>query len=163
MKWVALLLAVATFSYGSSARAQQAENRPIEARPWLDPWPAIVSLKGFVVTKRYFGPPGHGENPAEDRKLDGWLLLLVAPINIRAIAEDEASSETEDVRAVQLVVIGREHRHLFPKIRKLIGQEVYATGMLYQSRSGWYWSLSGLELLDISPVPRDTGGADLEW
>lgn len=163
MKWVALLLAAAVFSYPAPARAQQADERAVEARPWLDPWPAVVSLKGFVVNKRYYGPPGHGENPAEDRKLDGWLLLLVAPINIRADAEDETSGEAEDVREVQLVVIGREHRHLFPKLRKLLGQEVYATGMLYESRTGWYWSLTGLELLDISPVPRDTRGADLEW
>lgn len=145
------------------APAAAQEDQRADARPWLEPEPAVVSLRGFVVEKRYYGPPGHGENPAEDRKVDGWLLLLVTPINIRADAEEETSSGSHDIRQVQLVVIGRERRHLFKKLRNLLGQEVYATGKLYEARTGWYWVLTGLELMDISPVPRDTRGADLKW
>jgi hypothetical protein len=143
----------------SPAQAEEGEDLRGDALPWLDQLPAVVSLKGFVVSKRYYGPPGHGENPAEDRKVSGWLLLLNVPVNIRADPEDKMSYEEKNVRQVQLVVIGRERRHLFKKLDKVLGQEVYATGMLYQTQSGWYWTLTGLELLDISLVPRDTGRA----
>lgn len=63
---------------------------------------------------------------------------------------------------MQLVVFS-DRKVLWKKLRGLLGQEVYATGILYDAHTGWYWTLNAMELQDISPVPRDTRGADLNW
>lgn len=137
----------------ASPAAAQPEDGAAQARPWVDSRPAVVRLRGFLVEKRYYGAPGHGETPKEDKKTSGWILLLETPINKRA-NEEAGEEEILDIQQVQLVVFS-EMKHLHKKLRKLLGQEVYATGMLYDGNTGWYWSLNAMELQDVSLVPRD--------
>ena len=154
----ALMMLVAGGSWVPAVAAD--EEDLVEARPWVDPYPAVVTLKGYVVKKRFYGAPGYGETPKEDYKAEGWLLILDEPINIRG---DEEDSESLDVRHVQLVVLkehSKEGPALYKKLRSLLGQEVFASGMLYQGKTGWYWTPIGMDLQSIGLVPRGSCDSD---
>ena len=157
----ALMMLTVAASWALPARAQENEESTTEARAWVEPRPAVVSLRGFLVEKRYYGAPGYGETPKEDVKTSGWILLLVTPVNKRA-NEEAGEEEVLNLKQVQLVVISEKNKHLYKKLRKLLGQEVYATGMLYDAHTGWYWTLNAMELQDISLAPRDPRG-DVNW
>lgn len=158
----ALMILSPATPWAMSVRAQDDEGTT-EAIPWVDPEPIVVSLKGFLVEKRYYGSPGFGETPKEDKKTEAWILLLEPPINRRAKEKSEIDDpEWLNVKQLQLVVFSNE-KHLFKKLHKFLGQEVYATGTLYTGYTAWYWTLDAMHLQDISLVPRDTRGADLKW
>ena len=125
-----------------------------EALPWLDPDPAIVKLRGYLVEKRFYGPPGWGETPKQDAKVGAWLLLLYEPINVRAEAGDRASGDL-NVHRVQLAILS-DDKVLRKKTSGLLGQEVFVTGKMYRGNTGWYWTGIAMDLQNIALVPRGT-------
>src|SRR5207237_9312604 len=68
-----------------------------------------IRLKGTLIERRFYGPPGFGETPAQDAREKVLVLKLPHPITVEpaedAKAKDSTSLETfTHVREVQLFV-----------------------------------------------------------
>lgn len=72
-------------------------------------WPAVVTVKGFIVQKRFYGGPGFGETPKQDYKSDQWLLLPSPPIDIHAASDSDVDETLTNVWQVQLAVFTGTH------------------------------------------------------
>ena len=154
MKLFALAVLCLVAAWPPLASAQT--NKPSAAGAWVDAGPAVVTLKGFLVKKQYYGAPNYGETPEKDQKVDGWLLFLSPPINIRA-GDGNNGDEDVGVRRVQLDERGKETQAtqaMRKRFQELLGHEVYVTGTLWTPNTGWYWVGNVLEVTAISPVPR---------
>lgn len=130
-----------------------------EAQRWYDYWPTVVTVKGFLAVKYFFGPPGYGETPKIDDKIEAWLLFLSTPINIRGAPDPDGDDEETDVRQIQLVVLPRhDSRKLWKDLRRSLGREVFVTGSLYQGNTAHYWTNVALELEKVALTPRGNDG-----
>ncbi|MFN8547494.1 MAG: hypothetical protein U0527_05860 [Candidatus Eisenbacteria bacterium] len=76
---------------------------------WYDYEPAVVSLKGFLAVKYFYGPPSFGDFPKSDHKAEAWLLFLSTPINIRGESDPDDGEEETNVQLIQLVVITNDN------------------------------------------------------
>lgn len=120
---------------------------------WVEPSPAVVTLKGYLVKKQYYGAPNYGETPEQDAKVDSWLLFLSPPINIRA-GEGNNGHEAADVRLLQLDADGKDAKALRKQFQEWLGHEVLVTGTLWTPNTGWYWVGDVLEVTAIARAPR---------
>ena len=95
--------------------------------------PSVV-LKGTAFSRIYFGPPGYGETPAQDAREPALLLLLDAPICVKASshAELDNNSVETNVILVQLAAV-----HVSPEaLWKAEGRRVSVRGSLYHALTG---------------------------
>ena len=84
------------------APAPQATPRT-EAASCLSAWPTQVRLAGTVRAEHRFGPPGYGETPDKDRRVEILVLHLAQPIDVCADSTTgDAHAPVRDVREVQL-------------------------------------------------------------
>lgn len=106
-------------------------NESARTVSWLNYEPAVVELKGRLITKTYFGPPNYGENPKTDSKETLPLLQLSEPVNVRGRQGKDAGYEeapVENVKEMQLVLT-LEHK-------SLIGKMVVIKGTLFHGFTG---------------------------
>lgn len=127
---------------------------------WYDYRPAVVTLKGFLAVKYFYGPPGFGETPKIDDKIEAWLLFPSTPFNIRGSSDPDDGAEETGVSQIQLVVItSKGGKKLWKDLRRNLGREVLVTGKLYESPTAHYWTGIAMELEKVVLVPR---GNDLD-
>lgn len=88
-------------------------------------------LEGRLIRHTYPGPPNFESIADGDRKETYWLLKLRRPICVAASPHnaDGLKGGAKDVTAVQLVVAPRDYK----RHRRLIGQEVIATGTFFSA------------------------------
>ena len=100
-----------------------------EPSSYLKYEPARVSLKGRLVEKVFFGPPGYGEDPKNDRKERQYILILNAPINLEA---DRDNPSEKNVREVTIVVLD------FKKVpvKRYLDKAVRVDGTLFHAVTG---------------------------
>ena len=63
---------LATRGFGETAQKTQEKE-------WLAYQPTIVTLKGTLSVKTFYGPPNYGENPDTDAKEDLPILIFKKP------------------------------------------------------------------------------------
>ena len=93
-----------------------------------------VTLSGTSFSRIYFGPPGYGETPAQDRREGAALLLLDAPICVKASPNPELDNNAYEgnVIVIQLAAV-----HIKPELlEKALGQRVTVRGSLFHSLTG---------------------------
>lgn len=89
---------------------------------------SLSTITGLLELESYFGPPGFGENPKTDAKLNTWILKLKAPI--RVIGPNHVSP-ISNITEIQLN----------PKqldLAKYKGYEVKLKGKLYHAHTGFH-------------------------
>ena len=93
-----------------------------------------VTLSGTAFSRIYFGPPGYGETPAQDTRERALLLLLDAPICVKASPHPELDNNSAEshVILVQLAAV-----HIRPEVLwKADGRRVSVRGSLYHALTG---------------------------
>lgn len=86
------------------------------ARICIPLWPTPVRLSGTIVREEKYGPPGYGESPKRDARLQVFLLELPEAVAVCADTSRVAPQpQAEGVRLLQLtehVSIGSLRKHL---------------------------------------------------
>jgi hypothetical protein len=93
-----------------------------------------VALSGTVFSRIYFGPPGYGETPAQDARERALLLLLDAPICVKASAHPELDNNSSEgnVILIQLAAV-----HVDPKLlEQAEGRRVTVLGSFFHALTG---------------------------
>jgi hypothetical protein len=91
-----------------------------------------VVLKGVVISRTSYGPPGFGEDPVHDDHETQALLRLDAPLCVDATA---AGAETPYDRAenqVEITLVPMPHQSL----KSYVGRRVTVTGTLFGAHTG---------------------------
>ena len=66
--------------------------------------PSVVHLRGRIVERWDYGPPGYGEDPKHDSREDFLVLKLEKPICVDGALGDDFNSESEaDVPELMMV------------------------------------------------------------
>lgn len=140
-----------------SAAAQDQGNKPTlgyaSDGPFVEPWPKVVTLQGFIALKRFYGPPNHGEHPKTDRKISNWLLILPEPINVRFAAVNDKSKE-HVITGVSRITLHATTDVLAKFLKQHLGQEIEVTGTLDEAGTSWYWARLSLDVQKASLLPR---------
>ena len=93
-----------------------------------------VTLSGTAFSRIYLGPPGYGETPAQDTREPALLLLLDAPICVKASPHPELDNNSgeSNLILVQLAAV-----HVSPDVLwKADGRRVSVRGSLYHALTG---------------------------
>jgi hypothetical protein len=95
---------------------------------------AGINLRGTLIERKVFGPPGYGETPTQDAHETILILKLPQPISVEPAENTHANSSpnldpAKNVREVQLFL----SRSQTVEARKLLGRMVNATGTLNES------------------------------
>ena len=102
-----------------------------------------VSLKGKVIVRTFFGPPGYGENPKADSKEQQALLVLDHAICVDASRDEEgATNEIE----ITLVPIGNFGLSTF------VGKRVTVKGSLFHANTAHHHTKVLMQLEQPSAV-----------
>jgi hypothetical protein len=105
--------------------------------------PAVVTLTGKLVKKEFFGPPGYGENPKTDSKVQAAILLLANPIKVVAEKDDQFNETRDNIKEVQLInVKGID-------LSKFFRKKVKVTGKLSSAITGHHHTDVLIEIDDI--------------
>lgn len=89
-------------------------------------------MSGEVVFRKFFGPPGYGEDPEEDKLETAIILILSAPINIEGNPNDALNSKTQkNVEELQLVISSEKMEGQI-----LSGEIVTVKGYLFTGHTG---------------------------
>jgi hypothetical protein len=134
-----LIICLGGFAVGN------AQTKPKQTYRWLDYEPSVVSLKGKLVVKRYYGPPNFGENPKTDEKEDMPVLLLSEPVNVRGKNESgPAAIDDESVKNVREMALVLRMPH-----KNLIGRTVIIKGTLFHAFTGHHHTAV---LMDVQSI-----------
>lgn len=96
-------------------------------RDCLSYGPAVVRLKGAIISRTYPGPPEYESIWKGDEPETYWLLVLPSPACVDANTKDfEPAQRT--VSRIQLVFRGEKWYRIY---RSLLGKRVIATGTLF--------------------------------
>lgn len=68
---------------------------PAAAGACLKYEPSLVHLRGQIVERSAYGPPGYGEDPAHDSREHFLVLKLDSPICVDGTPDNELDSESE--------------------------------------------------------------------
>lgn len=111
---------------------------------WYSYEPNEVVLKGKIVKKYAYGPPGYGESPDIDEKIVYYVLLLNQTINVKGDENTPNSDTFKDVREIQLVYFDID------KLKALNNKLVSIKGTLFQAFSGHHYTdvLMNIESID---------------
>ena len=94
--------------------------------------PAVEQLAGKLKIEQGYGPPGYGETPDRDHRVEVPILILRAPVRvIQDTAYDSDFVEQDHVTELQLSIAGDENTY-----RVLIGQQVLVKGTLHYPSTG---------------------------
>lgn len=112
-----------------------------------------VRLEGTLTERKVYGPPGYGETPAKDERATIFVLRLPHAISVEPLADAKAKDSpnldiARDVREVQLF-IGRSH---VADARKLVAQNVVATGVLNEAVAPSQYTKVWLDTKTLSPL-----------
>lgn len=105
--------------------------------------PTVVNLTGKLVKKKFYGPPGYGEDPKTDRKELASILLLSHPIKVVAEKSDQFNETRDNIKEIQLINVKRIV--LSPFFQK----NVKVTGKLSAAITGHHHTDVLIEIDDI--------------
>ena len=132
MKTIPFLLLLFFHAFAAHSGAQIRPNISDRVKIWVDYEPAVVELKGKLITKWYYGPPNYGEAPKTDSRELLPILLLSKPVNVRGNPDPNAgppeSVTVENIRRMELVLT-------IPH-KNMIGKNVIVEGTLFHGFSG---------------------------
>jgi hypothetical protein len=113
-------------------------------------WPAVVKLTGTLIFERRYGPPGYGNTPDKDEKLEVPILFLDAPITVEAAQNDPNEYETEtDVTEVQISMPAED-------LKKYLYQSVTVEGRLSERRTGYDFAPIIIDVENLSKITEAT-------
>lgn len=104
----------------------------VRSQPCFDCEPAFVELSGTVSVEEAYGPPGYGEEPETDSKVQFLLLTLDAPICVNPDPNDPVNSEGKSrISSLHMVYgSGYQFRHEWLEPRVIV------TGTLFRALTG---------------------------
>ena len=118
---------------------------------WLSYEPAVVELRGKLITKMYYGPPNYGEDPKTDSRETFFILLLNKPVNVRGKPDPNAGPpeqvSVENVRKMELV-LSIPHENM-------IGKTVIVKGTLFHAFTGHHHTDVLMDVQSISVARSD--------
>ena len=118
---------------------------------WYQYEPAIVSLKGVLLIKSAYGPPGYGENPLTDEKVKYLVLKLDTPINVNGDSDPNSVNLNTftNISEIQLVLFGDQmKKNASDKVNK----KVVLTGKLFEAHTGHHYTDVLMEVQQIELV-----------
>jgi len=93
-----------------------------------------VRVTGKLVTEPHYGPPGFGESPKRDAKLDVPVLLLSHPIDVCGNPTSDTDRETfRGVKKLQVVAVRIT-------VEGFIGEEIQLVGHLYEAHTANHYT-----------------------
>lgn len=96
--------------------------------------PVVVELTGTLVVAMEYGPPGYGENPAKDQRVQVLMIKLDRPVDVCGDPESETNqSAFRDVRRIQLITDDKDYR-------PWIGRRVVIRGTLSEAITGHHYT-----------------------
>ena len=102
-----------------------------------------VTLSGIVTQQTFFGPPNFGETPEIDRRETQAVLMLAAPICVKANSEEDAERNQLQVTLVPRIKIS---------LNAFDGKHVTVTGKLFHAHTGHHHTPLLLEMVSIRPT-----------
>lgn len=97
---------------------------------WLTYYPYKVQLRGVLIKRNEYGPPGFGESPLTDKKVQVYILVLDEPVNVKANSKNSGDIGTfRNVREVQIIASSSVK---YKSYAEFIGTHVTATGELIE-------------------------------
>jgi len=112
---------------------------------WFEYEPRLVALSGVIRLENRFGPPGYGEDPVQDSKVEIRVLELESPINVKGDPADDINTETVlGVKNIQLVVE--------EPIRKYLQKKVTIKGTLFHGHTGHHYTEVLLDVQSINII-----------
>jgi hypothetical protein len=114
-----------------------------------EPSPSIT-LEGTLLVGDFYGPPGYGENPSEDRSEHSLFLQLPAP-PVTQLGDskslDSFGPEARRTYFVQIVIDGPYRA----EVEKAIGHKVEITGVPFAPLTGHHRTPL---LIDVKSLER---------
>jgi hypothetical protein len=156
-----MVLSIAASWVPAAAQDQGNKSTPVDANdePFVEPWPKVVTLQGFVVLKRFYGPPNHGEHPKTDRKISNWLLILPEPVSVRFAAVSDKDRE-HVITGVSRITLHATTDALEKFLKQHSGQEIEVAGTVNEAPTSWYWARLSLDAQKASLLPRSAERKD---
>jgi hypothetical protein len=106
-------------------------DEPTQDQGWLSYEPAVVELRGKLITKMYYGPPNFGEHPKTDSKETPPILALSHPINVRGNPDSDIEYDRISVKHIQRVELVLTLPH-----KNMMGKNVIVSGTLFHAFTG---------------------------
>lgn len=91
-----------------------------------------VSLTGVVSEKLYYGPPGWGEDKANDEKIHEWILHLKKPLICVIDADTDNQNWNQDVQLIM------RDSNDYKVNKNLIGIVVSVDGVIFLAETGYH-------------------------
>ena len=129
-----------------SATTAYSANR-LCSEEWLKYEPTTVNLVGVIISEKFYGPPGFGEDKKVDILETAYLLRLSSGINVAADDQDQINNQTYKCEAIVQVVVPEGFS------AQLVGKKVKVTGTLFESHTGHHWTNVLVSAATITPVP----------
>lgn len=106
---------------------------------WYHYEPAVVLLKGILLIKSAYGPPGYGEDPRTDEKVKYIVLKLDNPINVKGdLDQNSINLDTfRNISEIQLVLFSDQMRK---DISGKINKKVLIKGTLFEKHTGHHYT-----------------------
>lgn len=95
--------------------------------------PSISVISGTIVSETFYGPPGYGEDPANDTKELCYVLLLDNPINVIP-GPDDYDDEINNAAVNNITKIQLVNSDYFQE--KYLNKLVKLTGTFFYGHSG---------------------------
>ena len=91
-----------------------------------------VSFTGVVSEKLYYGPPGRGEDKANDEKLHEWILHLKQPLTCVKDADTDNQSWNQDIQLIM------RDSNDYKVNKNLLGKTVSIDGIIFLAETGYH-------------------------
>lgn len=94
-----------------------------------------ITVMGTIYVKPYYGPPGYGENPEEDKKLTALILRLDTPISFIGVSDEDFIPRGEVVENIEEM-----HMAVNPDVptEYLVNKRVKLKGGTFGSHTGYH-------------------------
>jgi hypothetical protein len=99
-----------------------------------------VSVRGKVIVRTFFGPPGYGEDPKTDSRERQALLKLDHPICVDASSNEEFEVAETNQKEITLVPAGSF------SMSSYIGKRVTVKGSLFHAETGHHHTMILIQL-----------------
>lgn len=108
-----------------------------------------ITVTGTIYEKPYYGPPGYGENPEEDKKLTALILRLDTPISFIGVSDDDFIPRGEVVENIEEM-----HMAVSPDVSTeyLVNKRVKIKGNTFGSHTGYHQTKVLLDITDKNNI-----------
>lgn len=86
----------------------------------------------MLAKKLYYGPPGWGENKANDEKLHEWILHLKQPLTCVTDADTDNQNWNHDVQLIM------RDSNDYKANKSLLGKIVSIDGVIFLAETGYH-------------------------